>query len=407
MDIQYIFRRNILGCLVGCLKESHKCRTVFRRVNGFSYVIAAIICLEGSLSHEPVDTWKGTESRSIFLLLKDIFEVLAAAMRFEPANAKHFNEEVSFASLARALRLLGCFTSHTEIEPCVALDFDAATYSNFEFICAKPVKEEETLDKLQARHDYCCMIIRFLYDLTIDNYKPKKQTVSNSSTEFNLHHDKDKETSSNSEPAKGQIPPSLNLHQPKLQEPKLVHPNAIITMLDLVPAVYDVTTPALSATLQLWVSELIKSLLRSEKNQQIMCDTRLPAQLLSLCGPIIDDENHFLHTPYRYLIERLAAQKLEPLHTRAFLQPNHDLSTSNSKSFVALARIKALHAMTAPTHLHKETLPPFIEFDMSTEGFGCLFIPSLAPQSATGAETGAGNRASISSQDNAVSGNLY
>lgn len=28
--------------------------------------------------------------------------------------------------------------------------------------------------------------------------------------------------------------------------------------------------------------------------------------------------------------------------------------------------------------------PSFVEFDMSAEGFGCLFLPSIAPQSASG-----------------------
>lgn len=28
--------------------------------------------------------------------------------------------------------------------------------------------------------------------------------------------------------------------------------------------------------------------------------------------------------------------------------------------------------------------PSFVEFDMSAEGFGCLFLPSMAPQSAGG-----------------------
>lgn len=26
-------------------------------------------------------------------------------------------------------------------------------------------------------------------------------------------------------------------------------------------------------------------------------------------------------------------------------------------------------------------LPPFFEMDLSSEGFGCLFLPSIAPQS--------------------------
>lgn len=30
--------------------------------------------------------------------------------------------------------------------------------------------------------------------------------------------------------------------------------------------------------------------------------------------------------------------------------------------------------------IHASCLPAFVEFDMSVEGFGCLFLPSLAPQ---------------------------
>lgn len=29
------------------------------------------------------------------------------------------------------------------------------------------------------------------------------------------------------------------------------------------------------------------------------------------------------------------------------------------------------------------TLPPFVELDMSAEGFACLYLPSVAPQSTT------------------------
>lgn len=36
----------------------------------------------------------------------------------------------------------------------------------------------------------------------------------------------------------------------------------------------------------------------------------------------------------------------------------------------------------------REPSPAFIEFDMSVEGFGCLFIPSLAPQRVSDAAAG-------------------
>ena len=50
--------------------------------------------------------------------------------------------------------------------------------------------------------------------------------------------------------------------------------------------------------------------------------------------------------------------------------------------------------MTTPKDLHIQNnsiLPPFIEFDMATEGFGCLYLPSLAPQSAASSGVGYNN----------------
>lgn len=50
---------------------------------------------------------------------------------------------------------------------------------------------------------------------------------------------------------------------------------------------------------------------------------------------------------------------------------------------VALTRIKCLVSMTTPrdVRLHGAAITPsFVEFDMSPEGFGCLYLPSIAPQ---------------------------
>jgi len=55
---------------------------------------------------------------------------------------------------------------------------------------------------------------------------------------------------------------------------------------------------------------------------------------------------------------------------------------------VPLTRVKTLVSMTTPRDFRathgNATLPPFVEFDMSAEGFGCLYLPSIAPQSPTG-----------------------
>ena len=48
-----------------------------------------------------------------------------------------------------------------------------------------------------------------------------------------------------------------------------------------------------------------------------------------------------------------------------------------------LTRVKCLVSMTTPrdVRLHGASITPaFVEFDMSAEGFGCLYLPSIAPQ---------------------------
>lgn len=52
-------------------------------------------------------------------------------------------------------------------------------------------------------------------------------------------------------------------------------------------------------------------------------------------------------------------------------------------SVVPLTRVKCLVSMTTPrdARMHGSAVTPaFVEFDMSAEGFGCLYVPSIAPQ---------------------------
>jgi len=62
-------------------------------------------------------------------------------------------------------------------------------------------------------------------------------------------------------------------------------------------------------------------------------------------------------------------------------------TASSSLSFnggpVLLTRVKCLVSMTTPRdiRLHGAAImPSFVEFDMSCEGFGCMYLPSIAPQ---------------------------
>ncbi|KAG2466391.1 WDFY3 protein, partial [Polypterus senegalus] len=64
---------------------------------------------------------------------------------------------------------------------------------------------------------------------------------------------------------------------------------------------------------------------------------------------------------------------------------SRSLMRSPEGSTVPLTRVKCLVSMTTPhdIRLHGSSVTPaFVEFDTSFEGFGCLFLPSLAPHNA-------------------------
>src|SRR5688572_25651517 len=67
-----------------------------------------------------------------------------------------------------------------------------------------------------------------------------------------------------------------------------------------------------SVDLQYQICEVIKSLVRTERNQQVMCEVGLPHELLARATITLADEQHTIHPPLQYIFERLAAQSLTP-----------------------------------------------------------------------------------------------
>jgi len=81
-----------------CLRESHRTRTVFRKVGGFVYVMSVLVSMEGCLCAEPSPPWDEIPVSQVLHLLHMVFNTVTVAMRFEPANAKFFHHEVSAVS---------------------------------------------------------------------------------------------------------------------------------------------------------------------------------------------------------------------------------------------------------------------------------------------------------------------
>jgi hypothetical protein len=50
-------KTHILKALLLVLRESHRTRTVFRKVGGFVYVMSVLVSMEGCLADPPKGTW--------------------------------------------------------------------------------------------------------------------------------------------------------------------------------------------------------------------------------------------------------------------------------------------------------------------------------------------------------------
>ncbi|CAH1794598.1 unnamed protein product [Owenia fusiformis] len=403
-------KTHILKSLLNVLRESHRSRTVFRKVGGFVYVMSVLVSMEGCLANPPRSPWEKAESSELIALLKAVFRTLTVAMRYEPANAKFFRTDVRYASLTEAVRLLGCFSSEVDIQPTTSTLKTSEDHPFDEFFCnLKPHRLKEEVPKTLI---HACMMVRYLYDMALDAFDKSYPVTTNdspSTVKRALSSDLDKLTGQNSPMIKRASTGSIFMTLTQgSSEPIIVHAGAVVSMLHLLPAISCEENPQLELDLQYQVSEIMKSLVRCDRNQQVMCEAGLSHEILSHCNIALADESHILHPQLQYIFERLASQSLTPKDLRDFMrlgaplnsnatddnfteaEQNNDQTTDNSNNQVKvyggpvpLTRVKCLVSMTTPRdiRLHGASITPsFVEFDMSAEGFGCLYLPSIAPQ---------------------------
>jgi hypothetical protein len=193
-----------------------------------------------------------------------------------------------------------------------------------------------------------------------------------------------------------------------MEEPFIVHPGAVITLFHLITNITSNTNDNtkdnyFSYRLQYNLVNLLRNLFRIERNQQIMSKASFIDDILKTCQHVLGDEDHYLNGPIQNLFERLATQSISPKNLRQYLrlgtifeewrstkpttlQIFNDSNEKNNKILIPLNRVKCLISMTTPRNqssISKYSSTSFIEFNMLVEGFGCLFLPSIAPQLAT------------------------
>uniref|UniRef100_A0A670KCI7 WD repeat and FYVE domain containing 3 n=1 Tax=Podarcis muralis TaxID=64176 RepID=A0A670KCI7_PODMU len=445
-------KTDILRALLSVLKESHRTRTVFRKVGGFVYVTSLLVAMERSLCSPPKNGWEKVNQNQVFELLHTVLCTLTAAMRYEPANSHFFRTEIQYEKLADAVRLLGCFSDSRKISPFNIFPSNTQPFQR--------LLEDDliSMDSVSPTLRHCSKLFIYLYKVATDSFDSRAEQIPPCLTNETslpspwgtpaLSRKRHAYHSTSTPPVfPPKNPTDLKLHKGTVSlqssDAVIIHPGAMLSMLDLLVSVGSNTQPEHALDLQLAVANILQSLVHTERNQQVMCEAGLHARLLQRCSAALADEDHSLHPPLQRMFERLASQALEPMVLREFLRLGNPLNCGAwdkkllkryrvhkpsslsyepelrnsmitsmeglgtdcvfslhednhyriSKSLlkpaegstVPLTRVKCLVSMTTPhdIRLHGSAVTPaFIEFDTSLEGFGCLFLPSLAPHNA-------------------------
>ncbi|XP_028851764.1 WD repeat and FYVE domain-containing protein 3 isoform X2 [Denticeps clupeoides] len=451
-------KADILRALLAVLRESHRTRTVFRKVGGFVYVTSLLVAMERSLCSPPRNGWEKVNQNQVFELLHTLFCTLTAAMRYEPANSHFFRTEIQYEKLADAVRLLGCFSDAKKVVPVSAVPSNAQPFQR--------MLEEDVgpADSVCPTLTHCSKLFMYLHKMATDSFDSRAEQVPPCLThESSLpspwgtpaltrkrHGYHSTSNTSNTAKALTDLKLQLGNVSQHSTDPVVIHPGAASAMLDLLPSVNSDTQPEHALDLQLAVANMLQLLVHSERNQQILCEAGFHSRLLQRCSCALADEDHPLHQPLQRMFERLASQALQPMVLREFLRLGNPLNcgawdkkllkqyrmhkpsslsyeaemrnsmTTSMEGFgpdsvfavtednsqyrisrslvrsaedstVPLTRVKCLVSMTTPhdIRLHgSSVMPAFVEFDTSLEGFGCLFLPSLAPHNAPPSNAG-------------------
>lgn len=418
--------------------ETPKGRAAFRVSSGFNGLLSLLSDLEGSLQEPPLQTWGVVSPSQTLELVLHTLCALSAALHLDPVNGNFFRRNGLYEKLAEDLCLLGCFGAveeedaplhsweDTKVRPFA--DLLSAAFSSGSLL---PPKIQSCLQILGFLDSMARGTLHLRRDLKDSPRARQEPVVDAQSGETSSH------------------PQGNSKQWPDLEErtdegdPVIMHPGVLCIMVRLLPRLYHEDHPQLSEEIQCSMASHIQSLVKSQRNRQVMCEAGMLRTLMTSCHQPLSTGNSPLHSRLIRIFEKLASQAIEPDVLRQFLglgipsppsaatkvlnsSPVHggDPGCSGSQaaapmpaegpaaaaqdasphpaviqasrpsgqtqgSTTALQTALSLISMTSPRNLQPQRAalaPSFVEFDMSVEGYGCLFIPTLSTVMGTSTE---------------------
>uniref|UniRef100_A0A8C3MEA8 Uncharacterized protein n=1 Tax=Geospiza parvula TaxID=87175 RepID=A0A8C3MEA8_GEOPR len=380
--------------------ESPKSHSAFRACSGFNGLLSLLSDMEGALQDPPCGQWAAVGQNCILELVFYALQGITAALHLDPVNSAFFQRNGLFEKMAEDLGSLGCFWTEGKRQIPVSLE---KTRTFAEFLDAAFCSSQPLPEWLKN----CIWILSFLDHMV-------KGTLHQESY-FKERKLETEETRDDQE---------APLEVLEMRDCTIVHPGAVCVMVRLLPRLYREGYAQLSQEIQCALVDHIQSLVKSEKSRQVMCECGLLSTVITSCQDAFCSDSHPLHLPLTRVFEKLASQAVEPHvlsrdqiksllkldaeHTLRFcwIRHGHVVPVRSSPwlskgSALALQTAMSLISMTSPRNfqLHGTALAPsFVEFDMSMEGYGCLYLPTLATVMGSSADqsvsggTGTGSR---------------
>ncbi|XP_063290741.1 WD repeat- and FYVE domain-containing protein 4 [Pelobates fuscus] len=372
-------------------------KSSFRNAAGFDVLLSSLSDMERSLCDPPVGCWSNVQPMNIIRLIHSTLSAMSAALFQDITNQKFVQKHGIFQRLAEDLMQLGCFETQIS-EYIVFPDISSRHRTLYELLNLTLTNQEACPESLKS----CFLILSFLLSMARgtlskegDSHHAKQITIQLPLKGKNIVCEGNRESESQLQDliqdVFSEVPErySGDAHA-------TVEPGALCVVISLIQDTYSQEYPELSKELQCAVLEHILALSQSERQRQVLCESQLLSCIVRFCKETLKDYLDPLRLPLVRLFEKLASQSVQPDVLRQFLccgitmkgSSKEELSADEPESDLKLrlSSVAILHTsvslvtMTSPRQFqtcNTSISPSFVEFDMSTHGYGFLFLPTI------------------------------
>uniref|UniRef100_A0A3P9QBR1 Alfy-like armadillo-like repeat domain-containing protein n=1 Tax=Poecilia reticulata TaxID=8081 RepID=A0A3P9QBR1_POERE len=307
--------------------ESPNTWDAFRKAGGFTGLLSLMVDMEGALSDPPNgDVWKTLGHQQLLELLLLILHIMALAVHLHIVNAHHFQTEGFYERLSDALLQLGCF--HIEDQKwegekcsCPQTSDESQSSGFFQFVelaealAAPNSCSGSPQQNLPITLQTCIRLLSHLDQFATGTYSPQALKLGQESDGDCDENSKTLHGPEGHEGVNSGPPPVLKFTCDQV----ILHPGAVTVIMTLLPHVFFPFLQ-LSMEVQFSLAHHILSMVKSERNRQMMCEGGLVSILLAHCHSMLLSPNHYLHLPVTRIFEKLSSQAISFLYLHPLRQ---------------------------------------------------------------------------------------